>query len=744
MEETIELVVTPVKKVFYNDESAYGIYGFDVGFENYGKVKRNPYGNITAKGTMPELELEQKYVAVLKEYKDMKYGHGYIVESIKKEIPTTAEGQREFLKHLTSAKLVDSIFEAYPDTDIIQLIHNDEFDIDKVKGVGKVTYEKLKKKVEENLELQEALSWLGKYGIKYNMVVKLVREFKSPLILIQKLEENPYLLTKVKGMGFIKTDSIALQMGIKHDSPHRIRACIVHCIEQENQSGNAYIKKQLLLQEAQGLLKLNRSVIAEELIKFLGIENSPIICIDEEKVSLTKIYRAEKYVANKLTSILYSSKAIANFDVEKFLKQYCKDNKVKLTEEQRTFFHRFSKYNVNFLIGYAGTGKSFMQKVLLNMLQELKLKYRLLSPTGKAAKVLTRYTGVQASTIHRALAIHDSEDGQPSPIEEDVILVDESSMCDVYLVQQLLRAMTNPATRIIFIGDDFQLPSVQVGNFLFDCINSGIFPVTKLTQVFRQQEGGVLDVATNIRQQNSFVASGVEGKIRFGTDMILHAVESAHIEDGYKYYYKRALTDYNPEDIMVLSPTRKGQLGVGEINRQLQEIVNPPNFFKKEHKVSRKDGDVIFRVGDYIMNVKNTYKLEVAPETFVDVFNGDTGKIVDIDKHNKVIIIDFDDCDGVPIKFEDIDKLMHCYGITIHKSQGSGAKVVIMITDKAQTFQINANLLYTGVTRTQERLVLLSQAKTINAGIKKVASMKRNSFLGQLIEERKQLEQSAA
>ncbi|EML6324818.1 AAA family ATPase [Bacillus cereus] len=734
MEEVLELAVTPEKRLYYNEDSSFGIYSFTVDFEDIHKVRLNSYGNITAKGSMPELEIGASYTARLTEYKDPKYGFGYQLESIKQELPTTIEGQRAFLKQVLTALQVENIYEAYPDQDVIKLIQEDNFDYNKVKGLGEKMYQKIKKKIEDNLELEELFVWLNTYDIKFSMVAKLIKEFESPALLIQKLEENPYMLTKVQGIGFTKADAIAKQMGIPLESPHRIKSCIVYCIGEENGKGNAYINRKILIQEAQKLLAINKSIIEECLVSFAEGDKSVVMIINERRVTLRRVYEAEQFVAESLTARHFESKAIEGFDVDAFLDGYCKEHDISLTDEQRSFFHNFAKYNINFLIGYAGCGKSFLQTILLEMTKKIGLNVKLLAPTGKASKVLSAYTGQDASTIHRALGVRDMGD-EPSMISHDVILVDESSMCDIFLVRQLLRGIDNSNARIVFIGDDFQLPSVQIGNFLYDCINSDVFPVTKLTVVFRQKDGGVLDIATKIREGEKVLSSNQSGKLRFGKDAIIHLAQPRHIVDGYKFYYKKMLERFDAEDIMVLSPTRKGDLGVFEINKHLQELANPPSDNKKEYTVNTKMGEVTYRVGDFVMNIANTYDLEISEGVTVDIFNGDTGRIVDINKEDKVVIIDFVDCANVPISFNDISKIVHSYCMTIHKSQGSGSPVVMVIADKSHTYQLNANLLYTGWTRAKKYLIALTQVDAMNSGIRKVASTKRKSFLGELLEE---------
>lgn len=351
----------------------------------------------------------------------------------------------------------------------------------------------------------------------------------------------------------------------------------------------------------------------------------------------------------------------------------------------------------------------------------------------KASKVMTGYTGRQASTIHRKAGIfEDTEDGVKD-ITEDVVIIDEASMCDVFILSKFFKALNNPNARILFVGDDFQLPSVGVGNFLCDVINSGVIKVSRLKKVFRQADGGILNVATDTREGKCFLNDTADGRIVFGKDCVFWLVDQEYIRDGLIYNYKRVIQRFNPDDVVILSPTNKGKLGTVELNKEIQQIVNPPSPMKKEKTVGRKDNPITFRVGDSVMNVVNTYGIETLDGGVADIFNGDTGKITDINENEKVFIVEFDGI-KVKIKFGNVlSQLVHSWVTTIHKSQGSQYKVAIVIADKSMTYQLNANLLYTGFSRAKEYMLVLTQAQTINRALKKIANMERRSFLQELL-----------
>ncbi|MGG1746814.1 AAA family ATPase [Bacillus licheniformis] len=373
--------------------------------------------------------------------------------------------------------------------------------------------------------------------------------------------------------------------------------------------------------------------------------------------------------------------------------------------------------------------KSWLQRILLELIDKKNLTTALLAPTGKASKVMTGYTGRQASTIHRKTGVFGEDENAINPITEDVIIVDESSMCDVFILSKLFKSIENDNARILFVGDDFQLPSVGVGNFLYDCINSLSIKISKLKKVFRQADGGILDISTKVRNGEIFLNEEAEGRIQFGRDCVFWLSDQKYVRDGVIKNYKNVLKRFSHDEVVILTPTNKGKLGTIELNKEIQKIANPPSDNKKEKTVGSKDNQVTFRVGDSVMNTVNTYRVETSDGGLADVFNGDTGTIVDINEEEKVFIIDFD---GIKVKFKFgviLTNIVHSWVTTIHKSQGSQYKVVIVIIDKSSKYQLNANLIYTGFSRAKEFMLVLGQSEAINHGIRKFANMERRSFL---------------
>lgn len=743
----IELKLTPEKMMFpkreADNKNDFRIYSCHANSPN---VLLNSYGNLSIKGVMQRLELGVEYEAQIElEKVDAKYGASYNVLSIYQEVPETMEGQKAFLATLMTELQLKEVYKTYPNEDIVKLIVDDKFEHEKVKQFGSKTYKKIRDRILENIAYRDILSRLGKYGITYDIILKLEEKFGSKELAIQKIEDNPYELTQLSGFGFKRADKIAQLMGFKKEDPHRIKYGIRFTIDDNQQQGHTYILKDELLRNASEKLELMESLIEDYLHDTEGL-----VFIDD-KVSLTRTYNAEKYIAKRLMEMLSSGEEL-NFDHEKYIldieEEYKEDIPKGLTYQQKDFFRNIQKHSVNLLIGYAGTGKSKLQKFLVDLLNKLGLTYVLLSPSAKAAKVTRTYTGVNAQTIHRRIGFGmDKEEEMMLEIHEDFVIIDESGMTDVFILSSLLSKIKNPNSRILFVGDDFQLLSVQAGNFLYDAIESGVIPLTKLDIVFRQGDGGILDVATKIREGKQIVSDDFDGKKLFGSDFLLHCVDQIQIEKGYKHYYNLLLNTYKPEDIMVLSPTKKGKIGTIELNKYIQEQVNPFDGNKKQHEYGY---DGLIRVGDYVLNTVNMYQIANMSEEGIDVVNGDSGKVVDIkmedDKKNSDDDLTESERRGIIIQFDDqlvrLDiglaaQLLSAWALTIHKSQGSSSEATLIVVDRSNKFQISANLIYTAITRSVSKCIFLTQAETLNFAIRKVESKRRNTHLCQLLKESK-------
>lgn len=729
----MEIRVTPILELHPPDEenNYFGIYRCIVNSEDAHLVKINRYNNISFKGVTPKLNLQEEYKVVLKEDTQSRYEGSYILESITKERPKTLKDQKIFLSSILTPTQVANIYNFYSEEDdVVGLIENGEFEYVNVKGFGKYMYEKLQEKVKANIDMSEILTFLSKYDIKYSMIAKLVKEYKNPQIVINKIESNPYVLTEVKGIGFIKADEIAKAVGFDMDSPLRINSCLIHCIKEETKNGHSWMEYKQLFNKAINYLNIEPVLIND------AIASNPkgLLNINERYTTET-IYNAESFVAMSVTKFKTQSKKVFETEeVDKFLDNYCEKHGIDLEAGQRRFFHDWNENAILALIGGGGTGKSYIQKILLELISTKNLTTALLAPTGKASKVMAKYTGKSSSTIHRRVGVVDSETDfdLERVISEDVILVDEASMCDIFILAKLFKAITNNNARVMFIGDDFQLPSVGVGNFLYDIINSNCVKISELTKVYRQDDDGILDIVTDTRHGQKFLNGNEDGRVVFGRDCVFWFTHQDYILDGVLHNYKKVLQKFNPDEIVVLSPTNKGKLGTVALNKKLQEIVNPKSPRKKEKEFGKLE-KTIFRVGDSVINTTNIYGIKTVEGAKVNIYNGDSGKIVDIDELEKVIIVEIE---GMKIKMkflEALKNLLHSWATSIHRSQGSQYEVVIVISDKSAVYQLNANLLYTAWSRATKYLLNLGQADVINRALSKFANMERRSFMQELL-----------
>jgi exodeoxyribonuclease V alpha subunit len=714
-ENIIELKLSPSKKRFYDDKSSFGIYLCKT--KESGKVSIDAkWKTFSIKGNTVELTLEKEYNAKLIERQDKEWGAWYEIVSIFEEIPKDSESQRVYLQTILTTNQVDAIFKAYPNEDIIELVKQGKFNVSRVHGVGEKSFLKIKKAIVENLEFQEAFTVLSQYGISNNLIIKLVRYYKSAGVLINTLKQTPYEITKVSGIGFKKADAIAMSMGNDPNGKDRIQSAIDFVLNDQANNGHTYCEIDKAAELVMELIGVNENLI------YKYMEDTDEVKLVDENICLKKYFNAEARIAKRIKELLGKSTEL-NFDPDKFVVEQEEKREMTLTDQQKEFFFNIKKSNVNILTGFAGCGKSAVTGLLIDLLESSGVRYRLLSPTGKAAKVLSGYTNRNVETIHSAIG-HGlpSEEQEDVRIKEQFVIIDEFSMTDVILFNQMLNKCINPNLRLLFIGDPFQMPSVSAGNALHDMLLSLKIPSTKLDIVFRQKEGGIIDICTKIRLGQKFLKNSDVGIFEFGSNCIIASVPQEKIEGGFKYYFNKLREEYSPDEITVVTPTKKSNLGTVELNKQIQQWVNPSQEDKKEKNYG--GNGVVFREGDLVMNTKNDKKLGIV--------NGDTGKIVKIDEENEIVLVDFG-FTVVEFEYMNLSQLIHAWAMTVHKTQGSSNKAVIAIMDKSHKFQLTANLLYVAGTRPEDFLIILCQAETINFAMKKIANLQRNTFLKDML-----------
>lgn len=726
MEDIIEIEIRIEREVTYKEQSSWGMYGcVPTKLEDYSKVKLNKYGNMSVKGIVHRLDIGSVYKLTARIEEDKQWGTQYKILKMKQDLPVTPEQVKEYVRNFVTPLQLEAIYNVYEGQDVIELMKTGMFDYSLVNGFGQYTYDIVKARLLKNLELQELINEFP--DLDFKILSKLLVKYSTVELLKEKLYENPYILTDVAGIGFRTADKIALEMGIAEDSPFRIHASMRHVMREVEAEGDTYIKEAKLISKSYELLKLRKPIIKAEL------DNVAELMKIDTRYCFKRTFEQESEVARMLLDRKANPKVL-DFDVDKFLNEQEHKYQIKLTDQQKSFFHNFKNENVVLLIGYAGCGKSFLQKLLINLMEEMHLCYKLMAPTGKASKVLSQYTSRPAWTIHKATGLGKNEEEFSNvTIHDDVIIVDETSMCGIGLAHVLLTKIQNPEAKIVLIGDSFQIPSVDRGNFLYDLQESKMFATSMLDVVFRQKEGGILDIVTKVRLGEKFIDDNFKGVKHFGDNCILVSCPQSKMENGYMYYYGKSIKKYGKLGIMVLSPTKKAKLGTHAINRAIQNIVNPKRFEGQDEISLIKDKEeMFFRVDDYVMNTVNRYNMKTTDEKEVDIMNGETGIIAEVDIKERSLVVDFDGM-LVVYKSENIDKLVHAYCITKHKSQGSASDYVISITDRSHTHQLNANLIYTAWTRARELLSILCQPEVLNRALTQFENLRRNTFLYEIL-----------
>ena len=716
----IEIKAKITKKVFEKDN--YRIYGA-VPTDSFGLVQLNQYGNFTLVGEVHELTINEEYKLTVKEEKS-KYGLNYRILKVKRDIDISNLGNCEtFLKEVLTARQCENILKVYPSF-IQMVINNDDIDVKKIKGVGEKSMKKIKKKIIDNFVLVDFAEKYAPYGLTFNMISKLYQKYTSLEVLEEKLAKEPYkTLLALDRVGFKVADSIILKINPAFaTSSDRMRECIKFSLLENQSTGSTYMSKDDLFNKCY-------EFTPECMDKFVEVlKDSPDIIIHKElkAIALKKTYESEENVCNMILEI-NNSKTIWDFDT----KGFDEVDGFTLSQAQFSVVDGICKNNVYILGGYSGCGKTASVQAVVNMCTKYKKKFLIAAPTGKASDVIAKTTGKKASTIHQLLN-YVPEVGfkfnDENKLEADLIIIDEFSMVDVFLIEALLEAIDRQNTKLLLVGDFAQLPSVGAGNVAHDLVNTNVIPKTLLTEVFRYGEGGKSMIIEKMRQGKRFLESDKPLQA-FGKnkDYVYVDCEGEELLNQMKYIYGKLLNNGTSiEDILILSSQNKGDYGVNNINVIIQELVNKSD-------IQIKYGNSVFKLNDRVMQTKNNYSaVEIKDdiESKGYIFNGNIGTIIDIkeeeilvDYGNKVIQYDKDD----------LDQLTLAYAISVHRSQGCTVKNVIFVSPPAHTFMLSRALMYVALTRAKETAYHLGKVKTINLALKKVDTKQRKTFLGHLL-----------
>ena len=626
--------------------------------------------------------------------------------------------------------------------DTLDILDNHIERLKEVEGIGSKKIKQITESYEENRELRNIIMQLSPYGITPNYCLKIYKKFGGDAQNI--VSENPYILSdEISGIGFLTSDRIAKSLGIEPISDFRIQSGIKYVLNSFSGLGNTYMPKDKLINEAQRVLSVDKELIEVNIYNSVLEGKIKIEKINEiEAVYSLPYYFCELGVTNKIITLSIENFQTINSDITFEISSFERKNNIVFADSQKEAILGAFENGIEIITGGPGTGKTTIIKCIIEIYENNGMKVLLAAPTGRAAKRMTESTGREAKTIHRLLemGVSDNENsffgrGEGEPLEGDVIIVDEASMIDIMLMNSLLKAI-KLGTRLIIVGDADQLPSVGPGNVLRDLIDSEFIKVVRLKDIFRQGKESM--IITNAHRINNGELPYLNKK---GGDFFFDNRESnEEILETILDLVNRRLPLFNSKwnkirDFQVLSPTRKGILGVDNLNNELQSILNPPSKDKKE----RKFKDSVFREGDKVMQTKNNYSLKwnringYGDNEGVGIFNGDMGFIESISEENRTVTVVFDDERRIVYDNLYVEELELAYAITIHKSQGSEFKVIITPAFMGSAFLMNRNILYTGITRAKELVVVVGNQRALKYMVDNTNSMERYSSLKERI-----------
>ena len=652
--------------------------------------------------------------------------------------------------------------------DSFRVIEEEPERLAEIKGISERKAREIAEQMLEKKDVREAYVFLQKYGISNTLAVKIFNRYGMELYGIMK--ENPYKLAEdIDGIGFKKADEIAAKVGIHTDSDFRVRSGIMYALFQAAGEGHTYLPDGILMKRTAELLMLREEVIALQLSN-LAMDKKLVIkkAGEEKRIYASSHYYAELNCARMLhdLNIMVSDtgaegqKETEELKIKRLLQELEKEQGIILDDLQKRAVLQRVRSGVMILSGGPGTGKTTTINTIIRYFETEGMDILLAAPTGRAAKRMTEATGYEARTIHRLLEINGAMEGssvkpeedsawqkegkraqfernEENPLETDVVIIDEMSMVDIHLFKSLLSAVS-VGTRLIMVGDVDQLPSVGPGQVLQDLINSRAFPVVILKRIFRQ--AGESDIVVNAHKINRGEEIELNNK-----SMDFFFLERKDVNVIYKHMIqliREKLPPYvnaGPYDIQVLTPMRKGNLGVEVLNGILQQYLNPPDGKKKEHRL----GERLFREGDKVMQIKNNYQIPwevvskygISVDSGMGIFNGDMGIITKIDEASSLLEVEYDEHRRAEYSFSGLDEIELAYAVTIHKSQGSEYPAVLLPIMNGPKPLLNRNLLYTAVTRAKKCVTILGSRETLREMIQNEKQHRRYTSLCDRIKE---------
>ena len=736
--------------------------------EIQGQVKGIIYQNEANSYTIANLETENEeitivgYLPFIVEGDNLKvtgnyvehkeYGTQFKVTTFEKIMPENIEALEKYLAsgaikgigEATAKRIIKTFGE-----ETIEILKNDPKKLALVKGISEEKAQKISDNFLENQEMWKIVGFLEKFHIGAQHAKKVYE--KLGVNSIEKIKEDPYLLIEIaRGVDFRQIDQMAIRIGITPDNDRRVQTGIKYGLIKSTNNGNSCVLETNLIEYVQSLLDVNSETIEDNLIE-LKTKGEIVYELreKEEWVYLTRFYETEQEIAYRLKKLEQSKNVKEIKNVESALRKIEKESDIELSEKQKEAIEEINRNNVLIITGGPGTGKTTIIKTIIDIYEERGKKVILAAPTGRAAKKMTEATGKEASTLHRLLCIGKLDDDgiyqmhdefQGEPIDADVIVVDELSMVDMFVMNYLLKCVYQ-GTKLVLVGDIDQLPSVGPGSILKDLIESETIQTVHLDKIFRQAaKSKIILNAHRVNKGEPFLSKDdIEQETNKDFFYIKHKSQEEILREVISLCTGRLAKFGNYDffqNIQILTPTKKGLLGTKELNKELQAYLNP----NLDGRPEKSNSGAIYRTGDRIMQIKNNYDMtwdrendDGKTEYGEGIFNGEFGTITEINEKNKIVEVKFDDNKVAWYEFSELDQIEHSYAITIHKSQGSEFDVVIMVAPVAAPMLLTRNLLYTGITRAKKLLIIIGTDNVVDYMIQNVDSKKRNTGLKQKI-----------
>lgn len=716
--------------VYKNDDNGYTVF----------KAEENSR-EITVVGTVPYIN-EGQFLSIKGEWVlNPKFGRQLKISECEEVVPDTTKDIERYLSSgliygigpITAKKIVAKFREK-----TLEILDNDIEELKKVEGIGEKKLKLIMESYVGQRELKNVIMFYQSHGLSTSQCMKIYKKYGSSAIQVGRI--NPYMLCdEISGIGFKTSDKMAASLGIEKDSEFRISSGIRYVINDYCANGNTFMPKDELINETSSMLGVPKDIVEKNLYDDTASNKIQLEEINgNECVFALPYYYCELGVTKRILTLAINNYNNLNIDVDYEVKMFEEKNKISFAPSQKEAITGAATNGIEIITGGPGTGKTTIIKCIIDIFEKCGMKVLLGAPTGRAAKRMSESTGKEARTIHRLLdaTVNDEEEAvfdqdESAPLDCDAVIIDEASMIDIMLMNSLLKAI-KVGTRLIIVGDVDQLPSVGPGNVLADLINSDFTKVVRLKEIFRQGKESMIVVNAHRINEGEIPLLNEKGKDFFflnrnNPDDMLNTIIDL-INTRLPKYNK----SWNKmKDIQILTPTRKGMLGVNGLNEKLQSVLNPPRKNVNERKIK----DTVFRVGDKVMQTKNNYTIKwdriagYGEEQGTGVFNGDMGVIQEINEENKSITVIFDEERRVLYDNICAEELELAYAITIHKSQGSEFPVVIMPSFMGSPFLMTRNLLYTGITRAKMLVVLVGTTGALKYMVDNVRGSDRHSAL---------------